>query len=52
MTTALLLIVLIAVAIWTTLAAVHTDRPKTAPRYHTVDPDFQPRSSLPASRWP
>ncbi|MGH3354007.1 MAG: hypothetical protein ACRDPS_25315 [Nocardioides sp.] len=52
MTTALAFIALIVLATWTTIAAVRTDRPKTAPRSHADDPAFEPMSSLPTVRWP
>ncbi|MFE6650117.1 hypothetical protein ACFVJS_26400 [Nocardioides sp. NPDC057772] len=52
MTTALILIALFALATYATFAVVHGDRPMTAPRSHAIDPAFEPRSSLPATRWP
>ena len=50
MTTAIAFLALIVLATWTTIAAVRTDRPKTAPRSHAVDPAFEPTSSLPSRR--
>lgn len=53
MNTALIvLIALLAVAAYATFAAIHGDRPKTAPRSHANDPAFEPLSGLPAARWP
>ncbi|SDK46659.1 hypothetical protein SAMN05428985_104110 [Nocardioides sp. YR527] len=47
MTTALILIALFALVTYATLATVHGDRPKAAPRSHDVDPDFLPAVRLP-----
>lgn len=48
MNTALLaLTVLLVVAAYATFATIHADRPKTTPRSHATDPDFQPMV-----RWP
>ena len=51
MTTAIAFLALLVLATWTTIAAVRTDRPKTAPRSHTTDPTFAPMSNPPSERW-
>lgn len=48
MNTALIvLIALLAVAAYATFASIRSDRPKTAPRSHAIDPDFMPAARLP-----
>ncbi|MFD7076887.1 hypothetical protein ACFU7D_25035 [Nocardioides sp. NPDC057577] len=47
MTTALILIALFALVTYATLATIHGDRPKAAPRSHAIDPAFQPAARLP-----